>query len=97
MGERSHEIYQEEISLTCNNFRDFLLEKNKRYKSSVFHPLNALSKADAETAIKVRIDDKLMRIINSGELRKNDIADLHGYLALLMVEKRWNTFEDLID
>ena len=47
---------------------------------------------------KVRIDDKISRIMNSGgEIRKNDAADLMGYLALLSVSQNWLDFSDLID
>jgi len=44
-----------------------------------------------------RIDDKLSRIKNSEELRKNDVVDLMGYLVLLCIKKGWMNFKDLID
>jgi hypothetical protein len=33
----------------------------------------------------------------SEELRKNDVADVFGYVALLMIQRGWLTFEDLLD
>ena len=47
--------------------------------------------------MKIRLDDKVKRVKNSKELRKNDIIDLTGYLVLLCIEKDWLNFDDLID
>ena len=77
--------------------RDLVLEKNKRYGDSALSPLGCFSKLDGEQGIRIRLDDKLKRIANSGELRKNDIADLIGYLSLLCVSRGWTDFTDLID
>ena len=74
-----------------------LLEKNKRYGNSALEPINIYSYENSLTAIGVRIDDKLSRIRNSVCMRKNDTADLIGYLILLCIKMEWIEFEDLID
>jgi hypothetical protein len=64
---------------------DFLLEKNKAYGNSAFEPINLMSKADAETQLRVRIDDKLNRLKRGTEFQGDDtIKDLCGYMILLM-------------
>lgn len=73
-----------------------LQEKNKRYGNSALEPLEGI-KYTPEDGIKIRLTDKLKRIINSDELRKNDIADVMGYLVLLCISKGWTNFNDLID
>jgi len=50
-----------------------------------------------DNSIYVRIDDKLNRVINSDELRKNDVVDIAGYLVLLMVSKGWLDFDEFLD
>ena len=76
---------------------NFLLQvKNERYGNSALEPLEGI-KYTAEDGIKIRLADKVKRIINSDELRKNDIADVLGYLVLLCVDKDWIQFRDLID
>ncbi len=87
---------QELISSVCDSIKAVLLEKNKRYGNSALEPVKVFSKVDSEEAIKVRLDDKISRVKNSSELRKNDVFDMIGYLTLLSVKKGW-TFEDLID
>ena len=88
---------QEKIEQVCKNLGNFLKEKNKRYGDSALDPKNIFSKLKSDEQIKVRLDDKLSRINNSGELRKNDLVDITGYLVLLMISKDWTEFEELID
>jgi hypothetical protein len=70
--------------------------KNERYGNSALEPLEGI-KYTAEDGIKIRLTDKLKRIINSDELRKNDLADVLGYTLLLCVNKEFDNFDDLID
>ena len=73
-----------------------LVEKNKRYGNSALDPLEGI-KYTPEDGIKIRLTDKVKRIINSDNLRKNDIFDVIGYLILLSVAKGWYDFSDQID
>ena len=88
---------QESIEQLSNNFSQFLIEKNKRYGDSALHPQMIFSDVPADMQICNRLDDKLGRIKNSDKLRKNDVADVFGYLALLMIQKGWIEFDDLLD
>jgi hypothetical protein len=89
------------LEITLDSFKEFLLEKNRRYGNSALEPFEVFTKISAEDGIKVRIQDKLSRIKNNTasdkELRKNDVVDLMGYLMLLCVEKGWINFRDLLD
>jgi len=91
-----------DIERTIENLKKFLLEKNKRYGNSALEPLSIFTshikgEDQALNNMLVRLDDKLKRIQNSEELRKNDIADIMGYLVLLCVNQGWDDFSDLID
>jgi hypothetical protein len=68
--------------------------KNKLYGDSALNPLNIFN---GKTKVGQRIDDKLGRVKNSVSLRKNDVADLIGYLFLVCKENNWENFDDLID
>lgn len=87
----------DKIFQVCDNLSHFLESKNAKYGNSALEPVKIFSKADSESQIFNRIDDKLSRIKNSDELRKNDVVDLMGYLVLLCVKKEWLSFKDLID
>ena len=95
------ETAQEGIEKVCNGMARLLSEKNKRYGNSALEPLRVFSRADAADGIMVRLDDKLSRIKHSSNdgkpLRKNDIADMMGYLVLYCVKQGWTDFDDLID
>lgn len=88
---------QAKIHQLFTNLDIFLTEKNRRYGDSAINPIKIFSKVEPENSICIRIDDKLSRIANSTEFRKNDLTDLIGYLALLMIQKGWTDFKDLID
>jgi len=80
-----------------------VIEKNERYGNAALEPLGVFSKhikmenSESLNGILVRLDDKLKRVKHGGEIRKNDVSDLMGYLALLCIEKGWTNFDDLID
>jgi len=85
------------IEVLFYNFKEFLKEKNRRYGDSALRPAMIFSDAPADTQILTRLDDKLNRMGISKELRKNDVADVFGYVVLLMIQRGWLTFEDLLD
>jgi len=91
---------QEKIDLLFDNFKEFLKEKNKRYGDSAISPINIFCKdtnSSSDNSICIRLNDKICRIMNSKELRKNDIADCIGYLTLLCISRDWTNFDDLLD
>jgi hypothetical protein len=85
------------IHETLTSLNHLLQEKNKNYGDATLTPLGIFNKNSATDGILIRLDDKLRRVKNSDILRKNDIADLMGYLTLLCVEKEWTNFDELID
>lgn len=65
-----------------------LLEKNRKYGDSALKPSRIFSKADAKEQIKVRIDDKLNRIMNQqADDIEDSVVDLIGYLILLKISE----------
>jgi len=92
---------QDKITKTCDGIAHLLIGKNERYGNSALEPMRVFSRADPAEGILVRLDDKLSRIkyaSNEGNLlRKNDIADMMGYLVLYCVKQGWMDFDDLID
>ena len=79
---------QTHISLICDQIKELLLEKNKKYGDSALDPSRIFSKATPIEQLLVRIDDKLNRIQKGAGLLANDedvIQDLIGYLVLLKI------------
>lgn len=80
---------QEFIRHECDTIRDMLVEKNRRYGNSALSPIRVFSKADPLEQIRVRIDDKLNRIVNRQDDDTEDAElDLIGYLVLKRVAER---------
>ena len=89
---------QEKIEQVFDNFKEFLLEKNRRYGDSAVNPLKIFSLHEPENPICSRLDEKLQRVLSSDAgIRFNDTADCIGYLLLLCVQKDWTVFDELLD
>ena len=89
---------EKEITSIFTSIAALVVEKNRRYGDSALDPVKVFARSIGQSdAIRIRLDDKLARIKNSGELRKNDIADIMGYLCLLCISEGWEDFSDLID
>ncbi len=79
---------QLEIAAVCDDVKELLLYKNKKYGNSALEPARIFSKASAVEQLLVRIDDKLNRIQKGAGLIGEDedvIMDLIGYLILLKI------------
>ena len=76
----------------CDEFRDFLIEKNESYGNSAFEALGVFSRVGEREGILLRIDDKLKRLKNGFPYPGDDtVKDLTGYLILLAVYDRLNS------
>lgn len=85
---------QTHISMICDEVKELLLEKNRKYGDSALSPARIFSKANAVEQILVRIDDKLNRIQKGAGLLANDedvVMDLIGYLVLLKISLKRNS------
>jgi hypothetical protein len=76
------------IRLECEGLRDLLLAKNEAYGDSAINPVRIFSKVDALEQIRVRIDDKLSRLVRGSAAGEDVELDLLGYLVLLRVARR---------
>ena len=79
---------QLEIAAVCDDVKELLLYKNKKYGNSALEPARIFSKSSAVEQLLVRIDDKLNRIQKGAGLIGEDedvIMDLIGYLVLLKI------------
>ena len=57
-------------------------------------PIRIFSKADTDAGLRIRIDDKLNRLMQGNDLMESDedvVKDLIGYLTLLLITFRKNS------
>jgi len=79
---------QIDICTVCDEVKELLLEKNRKYGDSALNPVRVFSKSDPLEQIRVRLDDKLSRLRNQQDDEDEDvIADLIGYLVLYRVAR----------
>ena len=73
------------IERECDALKALLLEKNAAYGNSALAPVRIFSSADTAEQLRVRLDDKLARIMRGNNAGEDVILDLLGYLILLRV------------
>ena len=80
---------QFDIATICDEIKELLLEKNRKYGDSALNPVRVFSHSDNQEQIRVRIDDKLSRLRNQQQDEDEDVVnDLIGYLVLLKVAQK---------
>lgn len=85
------ERFNELKDTILNSVAKVLIEKNRKYGNAALEPIGLFYKGDNTTSIIIRIDDKISRVKNAEELRKNDMFDLLGYSLLLGISQNyWN-------
>ena len=78
------------IAEECDAIKELLLRKNRDYGNSAISPKRIFSEASPVEQIRVRIDDKLSRLMSRGEkaITEDTEQDLIGYLVLLRIAKK---------
>lgn len=83
-----------DFSYITSALASLLEHKNANYGNAALEPLDIFGD---KHKLGKRLDEKLARVKNSKELRKNDVVDIMGYLVLLCKENQWTNFDDLKD
>lgn len=82
-------LFDTKVDFELNQIKNMLLEKNRKYGNSALKPLRIFSRTDEVEQIKIRIDDKLSRMINQQNDEDEDIIqDLIGYFILLKIAQK---------
>jgi hypothetical protein len=82
---------QDEIRRICYEIGEFLADKNEQYGDSALNPVRIFSKAPADEQIRVRIDDKISRLVRGDDRIESDdeiVDDLIGYLIMYKLTKQ---------
>jgi len=90
--ERAQRNDAERIAEECDALKAMLLEKNRAYGSSALSPVRIFAKSDTVEQIRVRIDDKLSRLMRGSAAGEDVVKDLLGYLILLRIatKEQWD-------
>ena len=80
-----------EIGEVCDEIKEFLIAKNEQYGNSALDPVRIFSKASTEEQLRVRIDDKISRLVRGDDAIEADsdiVDDLIGYFVMWKVHHR---------
>lgn len=83
------EAFINDLDSVLGGIRELLIEKNRKYGDSALSPSRIFSRGSPKEQLKVRIDDKLTRIMNQQDDEDEDvITDLIGYLVIYKIAER---------
>ena len=77
----------DDIQTVCTELAAMLLRKNASYGDSALNPIRCFSKLPPEETLRIRIDDKLSRLLrgNGDDFGEDVLDDLMGYFVLLKI------------
>lgn len=80
--------FEQEVRAVLDDLAAVLIAKNRKYGDSALNPKRVFSRASAVEQLKVRLDDKISRLMNQQSDEDEDVElDLMGYLVLLRIAK----------
>lgn len=80
--------FETEVRRTLTEIGDMLVAKNSAYGDSALNPIRVFSRADAGEQIRVRLDDKVSRLMRGDAAGEDVLLDLVGYVVLLLIHER---------
>ena len=84
-----HETFAKNVRSVLMNIEQVLILKNRKYGNSALEPKRIFSRADPVEQLRVRIDDKLSRVMSDQQDEDEDVElDLIGYLVLLQLARK---------
>lgn len=84
--------FADEVTNLLGDLATLLIAKNRKYGDAALNPKRIFSRASAVEQIKVRLDDKISRLMNQQPDEDEDVEwDLMGYLVLLRIAKKRQT------
>ncbi|MCK5604628.1 hypothetical protein KAR91_22255 [Candidatus Pacearchaeota archaeon] len=87
---------KESITEVCDEIKQLLIEKNRKYGNSALDPVRIFSKANTIEQLNVRLDDKLSRIKSAQGDEDEDVeTDIIGYLILKRVKLKLDARGDI--
>jgi hypothetical protein len=75
--------FEHGLDAVLDKIKKMLIDKNRKYGNSALEPKRVFSKASPQEQLRVRMDDKISRLM-SGQCDEDEdvIEDLLGYLIL---------------
>jgi rubredoxin len=80
--------FADDLAAVLAEVGEMLWAKNAAYGDSALAPVRIFSRADPVEQIRVRIDDKISRLMRGSDAGEDTEMDLLGYLVLLRVARR---------
>ena len=85
---RAYPHFEVDLDEVLTELRALLIAKNNAYGDSALSPVRVFSRADPVEQIRVRLDDKLSRLMRGQDAGEDTRLDFLGYLVLERIALR---------
>jgi len=97
LSKQMNNTFADALDVVLADTRSMLIEKNVAYGDSALNPVRVFSKSSVDEQLRVRIDDKISRLVRGEKAGEDVVADLLGYLILLRIAQRTNDANENLD
>jgi len=80
--------FTEDLDAVLGELRELLVRKNQAYGDSALNPIRCFSKTSTDEQLRVRVDDKLSRMIRGFDDGEEVELDALGYQILLRIHQK---------
>ncbi len=80
--------FEAKLRFEVETLFSMLMQKNRAYGNAALDPVRAFSSASRTECIRVRLDDKISRLMRGQNAGEDVIGDIQGYIALLRIAER---------
>lgn len=80
--------FEARLDCVLEELRTLILAKNKAYGNSALDPVRVFSQANPVEQIRVRLDDKISRLVRGSAAGEDVATDLMGYIVLLRIAEQ---------
>lgn len=80
--------FEARLDRVLDELRTLILAKNKAYGNSALDPVRVFSQANPVEQIRVRLDDKISRLVRGSDAGEDVATDLMGYIVLLRIAEQ---------
>lgn len=82
------QTFESRLDRVLGELREMLIAKNRAYGNSALDPVRVFSQANPAEQIRVRLDDKISRLVRGSAAGEDVATDLVGYIVLLRIAEQ---------
>lgn len=80
--DKAKQEFEKDLDFVLSEVKTLLMSKNEAYGNSALDPVMCFSKLSASERLRVRMDDKISRLLRGSDAGEDTRFDMLGYLVI---------------